>query len=389
MDSLILKPGRDRSVRRRHPWVMSGAIASVEGTPQPGDLVAVIAAEGEVLGHAHVAPASAIRARMVEWGKDSSGDDALFASVRKAVERRAGLPGLVDTDAARLVNAEGDGLPGLVVDRYAGVMVVRPTTAGMQRRAGGIAEALRDAGDAALLRPDAIALRREGVPIEERTLFGQVPEVPVSIRERDRVYGVDVRHGQKTGFYLDQREARDIVAGLARGRRFLDLFSYTGGFSVAAAVGGASEITAVDSSKEALERGAEHLAPVAAEIRADLVNADAFRWLRGGSDPFDLIVIDPPPLARRRADVSKASRGYKDLLMHGMRRVTPGGDILAFSCSHHVGPDLFRKIAFGAALDAERRVQVLGTLSAPVDHPVSLDHPEGDYLSGLWLRRIG
>ncbi len=366
---------------------MSGAVASVDGTPEPGDLVAVVAAEGEVLGYAHVAPASAIRARIVEWGKDSAGEEGLLAAVRTALVRRENLPGLVETDAIRLVNSEGDGLPGLVVDRYAGILVVRPTTAGMQRRASEIGEVLRASGEAALLRPDAIALRREGVPVEERSLFGEVPDVPVSIRERDRVYRVDVRHGQKTGFYLDQRDARDLVSDLAKGRRVLDLFSYTGGFSVAAAVGGAASLVAVDSSKEALARGAEHLAPVAEEIRADLVNADAFRWLRGGSEPFDLIVIDPPPLARRRADVSKASRGYKDLLMHGMRRATPGGDILAFSCSHHVGPDLFRKIAFGAALDAGRRIQVMATLGAPVDHPVSLDHPEGEYLSGLWLRR--
>ena len=387
MHTLVLKPGRDRSVRRRHPWVMSGAVARVDGAPGAGDLVAVVSAEGEVLAHAHLAPESAIRARVVEWGKESAGDEAILAGIAAAVARRAELPGLEDTNAVRLVNAEGDGLPGLVVDRYADVLVVRPTTAGMQGRAALIAEGLSAAGGAALLRPDAQAMRREKVPVDERVLFGSMPEGPVPIRERDRAYCVDVRHGQKTGFYLDQREARGLVAQLSRGRRVLDLFSYTGGFSVAAATGGATGIVTVDSSKDALARAQDHLEPVRAGAAIELVAGDAFRWLRSGSEPFDLLVVDPPPLARRRADVDKASRGYKDLLLHALRRAAPGADVLAFACSHHVGPELFRKIAFGAALDAGRRVQVMGSLTAPSDHPVSLDHPEGRYLSGLWLRR--
>jgi 23S rRNA (cytosine1962-C5)-methyltransferase len=381
---VVLHEGRERSVRRRHPWILSGAVARTEGEPGAGELVAVRSAAGELLGHGHYEPGAQIRVRLLAFGKEPEREEALAARVARAVARRAGDPLLAGSDALRLVNAEGDGLPGLVVDRYADVAVVRPSTAGMQARVERLELAAATGTAAGLLRPDAVALRRAGVPAQERVLWGAVPEAPVAIEERGRRYRVDVRHGQKTGFYLDQRDARDLVGTLAAGRRVLDAFAYTGGFAVAALTGGAERVVAVESSESALALARENTA--FASARAECVAGDAFEVLRSGSEGFDLVILDPPPLAKRRADVPRAARAYKDLLLHAFESATAGRLVLAFACSHHVGPDLFRKIAFGAALDAERSVALLRELGAPADHPVSLDHPEGRYLTGLLLR---
>ncbi len=386
MKSVVLAPGRDRSARRRHPWILSGAVARVEGEPAAGDLVALRSAEGELLGHGHFEPGSQIRVRLLAFGKEPEAEAALAERVRAAVARRAGDALLAGTDALRLVNAEGDGLPGLVVDRYAGVLVLRPSTAGMLRRAPDLARTLAAATDAAagLLRPDAVALRRAGVAAEPGVLWGAAPEAPVEIGERGRRYRVDALHGQKTGFYLDQRDARDLVQSLAAGRRVLDAFAYSGGFAVAALCGSAARVLAIESSGSALALARENLA--FAGERAVCRAGDAFEVLRGGAEGFDFVILDPPPLARRKSDVAKASRAYKDLLLHALRGAAPGRLVLAFACSHHVAPALFAKIAFGAALDANRRVALLRELGAPTDHPVSLAHPEGRYLSGLLLR---
>jgi 23S rRNA (cytosine1962-C5)-methyltransferase len=382
--AVVLHPDRDRSVRRRHPWLLSGAVARVEGAPEPGDLVAVRSAEGELLAHGHFEPGSQIRVRLLWFGKEAEPD--LLARLRAALARRVGDALLAGTDALRLANAEGDGLPGLVVDRYAEVVVLRPSTAGMLRAARALAPALAEATGAAAgwLRPDAVALRRAGLAAEEGPLWGAPPEAPVAIVERGRRFRVDVRHGQKTGFYLDQRDARDLVRALARGRRVLDAFAYTGGFAVAALQGGAEHVRAVESSQSALALAREHVAFAGA--RAECVAGDAFETLRAGSGGFDLVIFDPPPFAKRKGDVPQAARAHKDLLLHAFRGAANGRLVLAFACSHHIPPALFAKIAFGAALDAGRRVAVLRELGAPSDHPVSLDHPEGRYLSGLLLR---
>jgi 23S rRNA (cytosine1962-C5)-methyltransferase len=389
---VVLAPGRDRSVRRRHPWVLSGAIASVAGEPPPGACVRVLSAEAEVLGFGCYSPRATLRVRLHAFGKEDPGEGWLAARIRAAVAFRHEHPLLRGTDAVRLVNAEGDGLPGLVVDRYADVLVVRASAAGMLVRSGEIAEVLRETTGAAagFERADATAARREGLAAPQRPLWGAAPEAPITIHESGRRHLVDVVSGQKTGFYLDQRDARALVAELAAGLRVLDAFAYTGGFALAACAGGATEVTLVESSEEALALAEATLAAAGAAGRTRLVRSNAFAFLReaAGAARYDLIVADPPPLARRRADVARASRAYKDLLLHALRRVEPGGLVLAFACSHHVPPELFRQIAFAASLDAARPAQVLRTLEAPVDHPVSLDHPEGRYLTGLLLRAV-
>lgn len=385
---VILLPGRDASVRRRHPWLMSGAVARIEGEALAGDWVSVVSAEGETLGHGHYGPASQLRVRLFEFGAETRAEALIEQRLRAAIAARAGHPLLGDVNALRLVNAEGDGLPGLVVDRFGDVLVVRAGTAGWLARGDALAALLRDLTGArvGLDRPDAAALRREGAAAEPRTLWGEAPSAPIELRERGRRYLADVSHGQKTGFYLDQRDARDLVQMLASGKRVLDLFSYTGGFAVAALHGGAEKVVLVDSSQSALALAERNVRAAGARgERAQLVAADAFEFARKEARGFDLAIADPPPLAKRKNDVQRAARAYKDVLLHLLVGAAPGGRVLAFSCSHHVGPDLFRKIAFGAALDAGREVSVAAELGAPADHPVSLFHPEGRYLSGLLL----
>jgi len=367
---------------------MSGAVADVgAGAEAAGVWTRVLSSRGRVLGYGDYSPASKIRVRIVSFGPEEPVAGFLAARVADAVVRRSEDPLLGDTNAVRLVNAEGDGLPGRVVDRYDDVAVLKLTTAGMAARRDEIAAAVRGATRAAcgFERADSSAARREGMKPRTGALWGEAPRAAVPIRERDRRFRVDVAAGQKTGFYLDQRDSRDLVSLLSQGKRVLDLFSYTGGFAVAAARGGAAQVTLVESSGSALEQAREHLGDNAPGCAAVLENANAFEFLRAAPDSYDLLVLDPPPLARRRSDVPRASRAYKDLLLHGLARAAPGARLLAFACSHHVGSELFAKIVFGASLDAGRSVRVLRTLGPPVDHPVSVDHPEGHYLTGLLL----
>lgn len=388
MSDVILKPGREKALLRRHPWVMSGAVGQTgPSAPSPGTWVRVLSSRGRVLGYGDYSPASNIRIRMLSFGADPPPEILVAERIAAAVKRRAGDPLIGDTNAVRFVNAEGDGLPGLTVDRYGETVVVKLTTAGMVGRRDVIASTLQEVTglDSGFERVDAIATRREALEAHEGILWGALPSGLVPIRERDRDFRVDVESGQKTGFYLDQRDSRDLVGSLSGGKRMLDLFSYTGGFAVAAARGGAARVSLIDSSDPALERAREHLAENAPDCPAAFEKANAFEALRGSSEEFDLLVLDPPPLARRQGDVTRASRAYKDLLLHALRRAAPGARILFFACSHHVGPDLFSKIIFGASLDAGRPLRVLRDLGAPADHPVSVDHPEGRYLTGLLL----
>jgi len=387
---IILKPGRERALEHRHPWVLSGAVGEVRGPvdPRAGEWTRVLSSRGAVMGYGHYSPQSSLRVRMLCFGPEEPGEDFLAAQIARALARREGHPLLAGTDALRLVNAEGDGLPGLVVDRFADVLAVQITSVGMDLRREEIAAALRTATGAsrAYERAEGRAARREGMAVRDGALWGGVPAGPVPICERDRRFEVDVVNGQKTGFYLDQRDARDLVTQLAAGRRVLDLFCYTGGFAVAAARGGAASVALVDSSAPALERAETHLAINAPECPVRAHRADAFEFVRRGDEPYDLLVVDPPPLARRAGDVPRASRAYQDAISNALRRSAPGAFALVFACSHHVTPELFRKLVFGASLDAGRTVEVLRSLGAPADHPVSIDHPEGHYLTGLLLR---
>jgi 23S rRNA (cytosine1962-C5)-methyltransferase len=365
--------------------VLSGSVDGVDGDPQPGDPVTVISAAGEPLGTGDYDPGSQIRVRVCTFGPEPIDPDEgwLEARLDAAVQWRSGHPLLADTDAIRLVHAEADDLPALVADRYADWLVLKIGSPGMLRRAQRIAGALseRCGTRGVWLRGDPGG-GRPGGAVEERGLFGEVPEKTVSIQERGRTYRIDLQRGQKTGFYLDQRDSRDLFRRLASGRSALDLFAHTGGFSAAAIQGGAREVVAVESSEPALALLREN-AP-----GAEAVAADVREFLRESSNRFDLVVCDPPPMARRRRDVSAACRAYKDLNLRVLRSVHPGAHVLTFTCSHHVDAELFRKVVFGAATDSGARVQCLAPLGAAPDHPVSLHHPQGEYLKGLLLRVV-
>ncbi len=379
---VVLGPERERSVRLGHPWILSGSVSSVEGDPAPGACVQVMSAQGEPLAVGDWDPDSQIRVRIVAFGKDEPDRDEawLAARLENALAWRRAHPLLRDTDALRLVHAEADGLPGLTVDRYADWLALRAGTPAMHARLERVGALLAGATGAtgAWLRGEA----PRGSAAGDRLLFGSVPEEPIGIHERGRRYRVDLRHGQKTGFYLDQRDARDLVRTLAPGATVLDLFSYTGAFAAAALQGGARAVTAVESSRTALALIPEHAQG------AEVVAADAGEFLRKDERRFDVIVLDPPPFAKRKRDVQAAARAYKDLNLRALRRAAPGAHVLSWSCSHHVDALLFRRIVFGAAQDAGVGLQALAALGAPPDHPVDLRHPEGEYLKGLLLRVV-
>ncbi len=386
---VALKPGKDRAVRRRHPWIFSGAIARTEGDPQSGDTVDVVDDKGALLGRGAFSPSSQIRVRMWTFD-DAPVDDALVAArVAGAVELRKDLVLDKDTTCARLVFAEGDFLPGLVCDLYDDTAVIQCQSAGAERFRDAAVAALRAETGAARVveRSDADVRGLEGLPARTGVLHGPALEGPLAVLENGLRFLVDVERGHKTGFYLDQRDARARVRAMAHGRRVLNCFGYTGGFAVAALAGGADSAVTVDSSLPALEMAEKNVAANGLdEARHTGLKGDAFDVLRGMRDDgerFGLIVLDPPKLAPKAAHVDKAVRAYRELAHSALLLLEPGGILFTFSCSGAVDRDLFRQITAQAAQKARRDVRVLGHLGHPPDHPVPLAFPEGEYLKGL------
>jgi len=387
---IILKAGREKSLRHRHPWVFSGAIERVDGQPAMGDTVPVFAHDGGFLAHAGYCPQSQIRARV--WSFDSSAvvDEAFLAGrVLASVKRRDGVR--AGSTGARLVHGESDGLPGLVADRYGDVVVVQLLSAGAERwrelwaRVLSEVEGVRHVYE----RSDVEVRALEGLPSRVGALVGGVPG-PTLIVEDAISYEVDVAQGQKTGFYLDQRDNRALAGELAHGAQVLNAFCYTGGFTLAALKGGATHVVSVDTSADALEGGRRNLELNTFDAgRAEWIEADVFAQLRKFRDQgkqFDLIVLDPPKFAPTEKHVPNAARAYKDINLWAMKLLAPGGNLLTFSCSGAIGPEFFRKIVAGAAADSRVDLQVQRTLGASRDHAVSIHFPEGEYLKGLWLK---
>ena len=397
-----LRAGRDRSVRRRHPWVFSGAVARVTGDPAPGTTVLVRDDAGAALGRAAWSPQSQLVARMWTFQPDERVDEAFVAArVTAAAARRAPLG--VRTNAARLVFSESDGVPGCTVDRYGPVAVCQLLSAGADHHREAIADALAALPGitSVVERSEAAVRAKEGLPPVTGLLRGDdVASSPsaedgVPVTEDGRTYLVDVGTGHKTGFYLDQRDNRTLVAGLARDRHVLDVCSFTGGFTVAALQGGAASVTAVDSSGPALAQARRTVAAAggAGDVTVTFVEADAFSELRRlrrehAGPPFDLIVLDPPKLAASQQQVDRATRAYKDLNLQAFHLLAPGGLLVTFSCSGSVDAALFQKVVFGAALDAGRDAQVVGRLTQAGDHPVLLSFPEAEYLKGLVCQAV-
>ena len=390
--ALELHPGKERSLLRRHPWIYAGAVARTAGRPVPGDLVRVVGADQRFLAWAAFSPASSIRARAWSFAETEMPDDAwLQTRIAAAVTRRADL--VSRTDARRLVFGEADGLPGLIVDQYADQLVMQLTAAGVDARREAIADALTAVTGVKRLyeRSDAASRQREGLPSREGIIRGAVPTGPVVISEDGVTYLVDVLRGHKTGFYIDQRENRRLLAGLAAGRRVLNCFCYTGGFSLAALRAGAAEAWSIDSSADALEvaRAQQSLNKIKSPAYWILADAfDALKQLASERRQFDLIVLDPPKFAPSVQHLDRATRAYKQLSLAALRLLAPGGRLLTFSCSGAVSVELFQKVVAGAVIDARVDAQMLARLAAGEDHPVSMTHPEGEYLKGLMLGRL-
>lgn len=392
MNKLILKTGREKSLLRRHPWVFSGAVDKSSGPLESGVTVAVFANDGRFLAQAGYSPKSQIVGRAWTFDEKEKVDAAFFARRIAAAVARRTLP--ADTDSMRLVHAESDGLPGVVVDRYGDVLVVQLLTAAADAWREVIADALVEATGVGnvLERSDADVRELEGLPQQVGVLRGDVPRQPITIRENGMLLQVDLWQGHKTGFYLDQRDSRALVRSWAKDRDVMNCFSYTGGMSVAALAGGAASVLSIDSSGPALEIAKHNVGAngLPAE-RAEWMEADVFaslRQLRDRGRSFDLVLLDPPKFAPTAHHAEKAARAYKDINLLGFKLLRPSGLLMTWSCSGGISADLFQKIVAGAALDAGIDAQILQRLGPGSDHPVSVHFPEGDYLKGLVLRRI-
>ncbi len=394
MKQLMLKPGREKSLLRRHPWVFSGAVAREEGGPQSGDTVAVRAPDGKFLAWAAYSPASQIRARVWSWDEQQAIDaDFLRTRLKCAVQARERLISAETGNGVRLVHGESDGLPGVIADRYGEVVVLQLLSAGAERWRAEIAEAVSELTGCTCVyeRSDADVRELEGLSVRSGVLYGSLPEAGVEIQEHGLRYGVNVAAGHKTGFYLDQRDNRKRIGELARDREVLNCFCYTGGFTLNVLAGGAKSVLSVDSSADALAQAKDNLARNDLEAaRAQWQEADVFKYLRTLRDQgrsFDLVVLDPPKFAPTAAFAEKASRGYKDINLLALKLLRPAGLLATFSCSGGISAELFQKIVAGAALDAGAEASIVGHFAAAADHPVLLSFPEGDYLKGLLVRR--
>jgi len=392
---LILKPKREKSLHRRHPWIFSGAIQRLNGNPASGETVNLLSSKGDFLALAAYSPHSQIRARVWSFDPDEDMDHDFFAKkIRQAISTRRTLRLISITDAYRLIHAESDGLPGLIVDRYGDVLVFQSLTAGSEFWKETIADILIKETELRNIyeRSDADVRALEGLQPKVGVFRGEVPNYPKSITENDLKYHLNLESGHKTGFYLDQRDNRLRVRHLAQGRDVLDCFCYTGGFSLNALAGGAKSVIAIDSSADALALGQENLALNEMQVTSvEWCEGDVFKVLRTFRDEgrsFDLIVLDPPKFAPTAAQVEKASRGYKDINLLAFKLLRLGGILVTFSCSGGIDVALFQKIIASAALDASAEVQIVERLSQARDHPIALNFPEGSYLKGLVCLKI-
>ena len=392
MPAIVLAATRDRSLLRRHPWIFSGAIQEVRGEPRPGDPVEVLSCRGDWLARATYSPESAIRARVWTFDRGEPLDAALCSRrVAAAVRLRGRIYGGELPASCRLLHGEGDGLPGVVADRYGEVVVVQLLTCGAERLREELAAALRETVPCRCVfeRSDTSARTREGLPPRVGAIWGEAPTEPIEIREGGLTFLADVVQGHKTGFYLDQRENRQLVGDRSADRDVLNCFCYTGGFTLHALANGAASALSIDTSQEALDLAAVHLARNGLDAaKAEFLRADVFQALRSFRDArrdFDLIVLDPPKFADTQGQLAKASRGYKDINLLGLKLLRPGGELFTFSCSGAMTPELFQKIVADAALDAGREVAVLRELRQAPDHVVATSFPEGRYLTGLHL----
>jgi 23S rRNA (cytosine1962-C5)-methyltransferase len=393
MVKIFFKPERDKSAKRRHPWVYSGSIARLSGEPALGETVEAVASSGEFLGYGAFSPHSQIRIRLWNFDPAQPIDRAFFRQrLEQALQLRRSIFSNQTPDACRLVNAESDGLPGLIIDRYENYLVGQFLSSGAEFHKDTIIDALHELIPCRGIyeRSDSDARQKEGLKRSSGLLWGEEPPELIDIREGPFRFWVDIRSGHKTGFYLDQRDNRSMIARFAANREVLNCFAYSGGFGIAALHGGASRVTNVDSSRAILDLAAKNFQRNGfTSDQAEFIDADVFRLLREFGQAgrrFKLIVLDPPKFAESASQVQRAARGYKDINRLAFELLDPGGVLFTFSCSGALEQGLFQKIVADAALDARRNAKILFWLTQAADHTVNLNFPEGSYLKGLVVR---
>ncbi len=387
---VVLKSGKDQSVRRRHPWVFSGAIKKIYGQPEEGGLVDVYDNKDEKLGTGHYQDGS-IAVRLLSLGQGEIGHDFWQGMIRKAWHHRTRegvyAPGI--TNVFRLVNAEGDGLPGLIIDYYNGAAVIQVHSSGMFRNLDTIVEALRSLEglpvDTIYHKSKNTLHEKPGIKPVDELLFGSRTEGEVL--EYGHAFRVNWERGQKTGFFIDQRENRRLLQTYAKGRDVLNMFCFSGGFSVYALSGGANRVDSVDSSGHAIDLTRENVEMnFPGSDKHEAMATDAFKYLQEVDGKYDLIILDPPAFAKHQRVLNNALQGYKRLNQRAIEGIRKGGLLFTFSCSQAVSKENFRKSVFAASANTGRNVQVLHQVSQPVDHPFSIYHPEGEYLKGMVLK---
>ncbi|HZY80452.1 MAG TPA: class I SAM-dependent rRNA methyltransferase [Cyclobacteriaceae bacterium] len=380
---IILKRGKEVSIQRRHPWLFSGAIHQMEGTIADGDWVTVNDAGGGVLGHGHYQKGS-ITVRLLSFEKAQPGLDFYTEKISTAAQQRANINiQTTVTNSYRLIHGEGDGLPGLIVDMYNGVAVVQAHSHGMHHDRTVIAESIKKVFGENLT---AVYYKNQtGSNARGEYLLG-MSAVPHTILEHNHKFFVDWEEGQKTGFFLDQRENRKLLASYAMNRTVLNTFCYTGGFSVYAAQAGAALVHSVDASERAMEMTRKNLQLNGFDpSQHECFTADTFDFLKGKENRYDLIILDPPAFAKHKDSKHQAMKGYQRLNLEAIQKVKPGGIIFTFSCSQVVDRQLFYDTVVSSAIQSGREIKVLEHLGQPADHPVSIYHREGEYLKGLVL----
>lgn len=392
---VVLKPGKERAVRLGHPWIFSGAIAKEPSGSASGHLVDILDSKKTFLARGYFNPLSQIRVRILTTDQTQMIDSNFIKNrIRNSIDRRARIFEGGHTNCARLVAHESDLLPGLIVDRYGDWVVFQIVTAGMEIWRKEIIEALIEICKPAGVyeRSDDAVRDKEGLTMRNELVFGKNEPSLVPVVENGMKLLVDISHGHKTGFYLDQRDNRALIRDYSAGLAVLNCFSFTGGFSVAAMMGGAKNVISVDESTPALDIAAQNLSNNGFKLpKENFIKADVFQYLRNlksSGQTFDLIVLDPPKFASSSAQLDRACRGYKDLNLIAMQLLREGGMLATFSCSGLISRDLFQKVVFGASVDAGAQMQIIRHLSQSECHPTLLTFPESLYLKGFLLRKI-
>lgn len=382
---VVLKPGREQPILRRHHWIFSGGIAQMPDY-EPGDILPVYSHSGQFLGNAYFNPYSDIAGRMMSFFEDRRPAEVINAAISRAIQLRSSLFDQKKTNSFRLINGEADELPGLIVDQYDKTLVVQVSTTGMDKLKPYVVEELLAQVNPITIfeRSDIPSRLKERLPQTTGLLAGADP-VPVEVLENGIKFLVDVVAGHKTGYYLDQREMRDLVGTLSKDRRVLNCFSYTGGFSLYAAQGGALTTTSVDLSGPAIELAKQNFAINNLSGENNFVVADVFKFLREDPLDFDLIVLDPPAFAKKRNDVDAALRGYRDINRLALTKMPPGSILVTCSCSYHVDREMFEKVVQQAAAEANRSVKIIHRHRLAFDHAINLHQSESDYLKSLVL----